>query len=111
MTNAAVAAIPETAVSERLAHDFHSLNLGPDVLPDHDETRTGHPAQKQITTVPRVSFVMRALELKPSMNVYARQPIIASNRSPWYDPANTTAPRSWVLLVTPARVAACRLVP
>ena len=88
VTNAAVAAIPDTAVAERLAHDFHSLNLGPDVLPDHDQTRAGHPAQKQITTVPRVSFVMRALELKPSMNVYARQPIIASNRSPWYDPAN-----------------------
>ena len=88
VTNAAVAAIPDTAVSERLAYDFHSLNLGPGVLPDHDQTRTGHPAQKQITTVPRVSFVMRALELKPSMNVYARQPIIASNRSPWYDPAN-----------------------
>ena len=88
VTNAAVAAIPDTAVSERLAYDFHSLNLEPDVLPDHDQTRTGHPVQKQITTVPRVSFVMRALELKPSMNVYARQPIIASNRSPWYDPAN-----------------------
>ena len=88
VTNAAVAAIPDTAVSERLAYDFHPLNLGPHVLPDHDLTRTGHPAQKQITTMPRVSFVMRALELKPSMNVYARQPIIASNRSPWYDPAN-----------------------
>ena len=88
VTNAAVAAIPDTAVSERLAYDFHSLNLGPGVLPDHDQTRTGHPVPKQITTVPRVSFVMRALELKPSMNVYARQPIIASNRSPWYDPAN-----------------------
>jgi len=87
-TNAAVAAIPDTAVSEMLARDSHSLNLGPDVLPDHDQTRTGHPAQKQITTTPRVSYVMRALGLKLSMNVYARQPIITSDRSLWYEPAS-----------------------
>ena len=88
VTNADIAAIPDTAVSERLAHDFRSLNLGPDVLPDHDQTRTGRPAQKQITTTPRVSYVMRVLGLKPSMNAYARQPIITSDRSPWHDPAS-----------------------
>lgn len=88
VTDATIASIPDAAVSERLAHDFRSLNLGPGVLPDHDQTRTGHPAQKQITTTPRVSYVMRALELKPTMNVYARQPIITSQRSPWYDPKN-----------------------
>ena len=86
VSNAAVAAIPETALAERLANDFRSLNLGPSLLPDHDQTRMGNPSQKQITTVPRVSFVMRALKLNSSMHVYARKAIIKSPRSPWYDP-------------------------
>jgi hypothetical protein len=81
----------EMPAVERLAMDFQAANLSADVLPDYDETRQGYAAQRQITTGPRVSFVMRQLQLAARMNVYERQPLITSERSDWYQPASDSS--------------------
>ncbi len=81
-------ALPDTLAVERLAADFAALNLSAAVLPDAATTRLGRATSTQITTAPRVAYVIRTIELSARMNVYARLPIISSARSDWYDPAS-----------------------
>ena len=71
----------------RLAQQVRPIPLQPELLPDPDRTQGNHIAIKQAVSPVRVEFVMKAIGVDASMNVYGGVPRLNMPQASWYDPS------------------------
>ena len=83
-----VPAKDDASMLARLAQQVRPIPLRAELLPDPDQTQGGKVAVKQAVSPVRVEYVMNAIGVQASMNVYGGVPRLHMPEASWYDPAS-----------------------